>query len=620
MVSLGNQTFAQEKGSAYQNKVAFLHQIKLSCETTKHAMVGEIMQPQRQNPQTELLRQINLFRAGIRKAFPLEKVQGWETLLMIGNLQQALRQDETDLELVDATYVVLCGDTPELQQSSFVLLKNSLETYRPQLWRQNQKMHIDKVETLLNSLPEQIERYLESPDAANAHVVSEALRWMQESSKTEELTTLIRTLLIQPNLHARVRSEMLAPLFLRNINEPVDVNENILGTRVRGSGQITGKSSAAFVPNKDSASIRVSLQGTLNTTTVGTNGPVRVYSNNTTAVTTVKDIVVTKKNITTKPASTHAKQSSQIGNIDYLRRGPLVQIVASNQIRERKPASDAESERLTRLRFNKRVDTTVNDEVEQFAENFMKIVDGRGGGKALRLDFRKMVTMENELFVEAIVGNRYQLSTLTEPPAMTMEAGLFLQLHESLADNAGACELSGKTLVEEQVFAELKERFPKKFENRDANDTENEPSLAMTFSDRPVKMTFSDNIIKATIETTAIERGGNTYPGMVIEFQFRIEAMDGGYRLVVAEPPEALPLGFNPETDRLSNRETIIRAIIMRKLERITEKPIEWKESKIEMKTGTMTVKPVHLSASNGWLSIGLDFVEWTANQGFTQK
>ena len=620
MVSLGNQTFAQEKGSAYQNKVAFLHQIKLSCETTKHAMVGEIMQPQRQNPQMELLRQINLFRAGIRKAFPLEKVQGWETLLMIGNLQQALRQDETDLELVDATYVVLCGDTPELQQSSFVLLKNSLETYRPQLWRQNQKMHIDKVETLLNSLPEQIERYLESPDAANAHVVSEALRWMQESSKTEELTTLIRTLLIQPNLHARVRSEMLAPLFLRNINEPVDVNENILGTRVRGSGQITGKSSAAFVPNKDSASIRVSLQGTLNTTTVGTNGPVRVYSNNTTAVTTVKDIVVTKKNITTKPASTHAKQSSQIGNIDYLRRGPLVQIVASNQIRERKPASDAESERLTRLRFNKRVDTTVNDEVEQFAENFMKIVDGRGGGKALRLDFRQMVTTENELFVEAIVGNRYQLSTLTEPPAMTMEAGLFLQLHESLADNAGACELSGKTLVEEQVFAELKERFPKKFENRDANDTENEPSLAMTFSDRPVKMTFSDNIIKATIETTAIERGGNTYPGMVIEFQFRIEAMDGGYRLVVAEPPEALPLGFNPETDRLSNRETIIRAIIMRKLERITEKPIEWKESKIEMKTGTMTVKPVHLSTSNGWLSIGLDFVEWTANQGFAQK
>jgi len=613
-VSLENPTFALERNQVHHNRVALLSQIKQSCETTKQAVVLEIMQPRQPNPKTELTRQINLFRAGISSAFPKEQAQEWETRLMLDNLQQSLRQDETDLELVDATHAALCGDDPELLRPSFVSLKKSLETSRPRLWRQNQKMHIEEVKTYFDSLPGQVERYLESPNAANGNTVSEALKFLQESSKTEELTTLIRTLLVQPNVKVRIHSEMIGPLFVRDIDEPVDVNENILGTWVRGSGQLAGKSSAAFVPNKDSAVIRVTLQGTLNTATVGTNGPVRVYSNNTTALTTVKDIVLTNKSVTTKPASTHAKQSSQIGKVGYLRHGPLIQMIAPKQIRERKPASDAESERLTRLRFNQRVDATVNDNVEQFAENFRKIVDGRSGDETLRLDFHRMLTTENELFVEAIAGNRVQLTTITEAPAMTTHAGMFLQLHESLADNAGTCEWSGKTLVEEQVIAELKERFPKMFENRDADDTDNEPSLAVTFSDKPVKMSFAGNIIKVTIETTSIERGENVYPGMEMEFQFRIEAMEGGFRLVIAEPPEVLPLGFDRENDILSVRETTIRAIIVKKLERITKKPIDWKESRIEMKAGAMTVQPVHLSAENGWLSVGLDLVKWKAN------
>ena len=604
----GNQTYAQE--NTYQNRVALLNKIKLSSETTKRTMVQEIMQPRRANPKTELMRQTNLFRAGIRKTFSLEETQEWETLLLIDNLQLTLRQDEMDLELVDTIYVTLCGDNPEFQRPPFVLLKKSLETNRPWIWLQNQKVHIDEVETLFDSLPGLIECYLESPDAANANAVSETLRFLEESNETEELTSLIRALLIQPNLKVRIRSEMIAPLFMRDIDEPVDVNENILGTWVRGSGQMTGKSNAAFVPNKDSAVIRVTLQGTLNTMTVGTNGPVRVHSNNTTAVTTVKDIALAKKSITTKPAATSAKQSSQISRVDYLRRGPLVQIIAPNQIRERKPASDAESERLTRLRFNKRVDTAVDENVEPFAAKFGKMADMQGGGKSLRWDFRQVFTTDNELYVEAVAGNRYQLTTVTEPPAVKSEAGLFLQLHESLADNAGACEWSGKTLVEEQVLAELKARFPKIFENRKADDAGNEPSLAMTFSDRPVKMSFADNVIKATIETTDIERGGTVYPGMEIEFQFRIETAGGGFRLVAAEPPEVLPLGFDRENGRLSMGETTIRAIIMKKMERITETPIDCKESKLEMQTGTKTVKPVHLSAANGWLSVGLDLVE----------
>ena len=610
LVSFEKSAFSHVSEQQNLNNASPIRQISSLCETTKLEAMKEISTPFRTNPKTELTRQIYTFRAGIRKIFKREQALQWETLLMLDRFQESLRQEETDMELLDTILDLLRSDEPELKRPTFVRLKQSFEKNRPLLSRQNQQLHIEKVESMFDSLPGLIEHYLDVQDVNSAKAISEALEMLKEMCKTEELITLIRQLAVQPNLKIRMRSEVMAPLFLRDVDESVTVNDNILGTWVRGSGYLIGKSGAAFVPSSDSAVIRVTLQGQLNTATVGTNGPVRVRSNNATAVTTVKDIVITKDSITTTRASTDAKQSSQIANVNYTRSGPLVRMVAPNQIRERKPASEAESERLTKRRLNARVDSAVDENVQQFADKFTKMVACRGNDNGLRLQFDRLITTDMELVAEAVVGNRCQLTTMTKPPAIASDAGLFLQLHESLVANAGDSELGGKTLVEEQVMAELRERFPKVFENRETGEAEDEPSLTISFSDRPVAVRFADDIIQVTVETTAIERGENVYPAMVLEFRFRIETADNCFCLVAVGPPEVLPPGFDREHGQLSARETVIRAIVMKKLGRMTEKPIEWKETKIERENVAMTFKPVVLSAKDGWLSVGLDLIE----------
>ncbi len=606
LISSGNNIFAQNSTKDRESDAAQLRQISAACETAKRAAVQEIMTPAATNPKTDLLREMVIFRGNNTNAMPRQKARDWEERLKLTELQRTLRQEESDLALIDEALEVLAGKEPELQRPQFVRLKKSLERNLDLLERQNRQLNQEEVEALYDSLPGLVENYLKSPNAENANAVSETLSLMDGSRQADELITLVRKLLVRPNLKLRVRSEMLEPLFYRDIDEPVNVNDTILGTNVRGSGQLSGRSTAAFVPSRDSGVIRVTLKGELTTSTVGTSGPVRVHSNNATAITTVKDIILTKDSIATTYASTDARQASRIGHVSYTRRGPFVQMIAPNQIRNRKPATDAESERMTQRRFNTRVDAVVDENVSRFNETLSKMAGGRP--EELRLDFGRLETTKEVMLIDGVVGNRYQMTTMTEAPAVETQAGLFVQVHESLADNAGTCELSGRSLVEDEIMAKLKERFPKIAGENDGND----PSLTIAFSDRPIAMSFADNCIRATVETAEIERGGSSYPGMVIEFQFRIEAAKEGFLLTAVEAPEVLPLGFDRENGHLSARETTIRAIIMKKLERITEKPIEWKESTIEGKNGNMTLKPVYLSTTDGWLSLGLDLVEWT--------
>ena len=610
IVSFGNPAFTQVGNIRNLSRASQIRQISSLCESTKGEIIQELQSPLQPNPKTEVSRQINLFRAAVRKAFKREQVDQWEEQLLLDRLQETLRQDETDLELVDAILDILNTDTTAFKRQSFVQLKKTLEKNRPLLWRQNQQLYLDEVEAVFDSLPGLVETYLKSPDAAHADAVSEVLEYLTETRKADELIALVRQIAVRPNFKVLVHSEVVAPLFLKEIEEPVTVNDNILGTRVRGSGQLTGKLSSSFVPSRDSAIIRVTLEGQLNTKTVGANGPVRVHSDNAADVKTVKDIMISNDSIKTTRSSTNAKQSSHITHVDYTRPGPLVQMIAPGQIQNRKPASDTESERLTKMRFNARVDTAVDESVKPFAESFKNMVSGPGMDNELGFQIGRVATTNRELQLEAVVGNKWQLTTRTRPPVIRTGAGLFLQLHESLADNAGACELSGKTLVEEQVMAELQERFPRLFANREAGETSDEPSLTVSFSNHPIRVNFTDNTVKLTVETTAIQRGGNVYPGMTMDFQFRMEPIDGGFQWVAAEPPEVLPLGFEPENDRLTAGETTIRAILKKKLARITETPMVWKESQMETEFGTKTLKPVHLSAKGGWLSIGLDVVE----------
>ena len=585
------------------------------CEKAKREILQGILPFTETEISYKLIAEINVFRGRNKMLLSQEECNKWNERLNITDLDQKLRFEGVTIDYIDELLSALHGDESELSQAHFVRFRNALEKKREWLVHREQSSPTNELETFFDSLPDLIGAFLELPDTDGATAISQAIVTMTEAGCGKELIAFLKEKSNHPNVKLQVRSELIKLLFEREINEPVTVNENIFGTLVRGSGQLDGKLNAEFVSSDDTAIIRVTLAGNLNTSTVGANGPVRVHSINRTEITTVKDIVIEKNTITTTSARTGANQHSQIGKVDYTRRGPLVQMVAPNQIRSRKPASDAESERLTKRRFNAQVDKVIGEYATRFNKVLGELTVGRGNENDLRLQFDRLFTTGNMLFAEALAVGETHLAAWKESPTIDANTDLFLQVHESVPYNVGDCELSGKTLVEEQIVAKLKERFPKLIDNLKLNGNGEEQSLTAEFGDSPIRVTFVDNNINVTVKTKSIEREGNRYPGMMLEFQFRIENMKDGFRLIADNSPEVLPIGFDKENDLLSARETTIRAIIMKKLDKTFEKPIEWTESTIEGDNGTLTFKPTCLSTADGWLSIGFDVIDWKPKQ-----
>jgi hypothetical protein len=551
--------------------------------------------------------EIGIFRASLGSS-----MMSWEKYLNLSQLEKTIKSESPDLALIDFVLEKLQPHRQNMQRPVFVRFREALEKQRELLVSPPKKQNQDSDEEItkfFDELPKLIEHHLQSPDKASSEAVAEAMNYLQSHCNAKNLLARLRKEFLKPNLLVYVNSSILPPIFQREIDEPITVNDNILGTFVRGNGRMTGNVDAKFIENEQSAIIRVVMNGLVETKTTGSNGPVLLRSSNSSVTKTTKEIIISQDAITTTPAKTSAKLKSHIDNVNYTRDGLLVRAFAPNQIQSRKPAADAESERLTERRMNKRVDQAVDERVGKINAR-LKNYEKNAGGSPLRMVVETISTTENKLnFRGAIVGLN-QLTTSADIPPLESDAAekadVFIQLHESLANNAGTSGLSGKKFAEEKIVDELKKEFPKIAEKLLSEKSDDEAALTVTFADSPVEIHFDNNAITAKIRMSAIERGGAEYPGLRLVFQFQIENENGKIRLVVKEKPEAFPLGFDTERDQLSARETTIRAVVMKRLEKLAEKPIELNEIAIEGENGEVTLAPIHLSAKDGWLNVGL--------------
>ena len=459
-----------------------------------------------------------------------------------------------------------------------------------------------------DALPGLVSDYQASPDMVKTNALAEAIRYAETCHATE-LSGYLRALLVKPNFYVQVRAPLLSPLFEREIDEPVMVNDDILGTRMHGKGTLTGSTSVSFIPNENQAVVRVIMRGEVKTNTVGSNGPARTHSNNVSTTSTTKDLIIKPSGVAAKQAVTHVDMKSTINRIETTRGGPLVQNIVPNAVYKRKPATEAESKRLTAQKINARVDKEVDKGITELNEKWGQLPGQPGADDEMTVLLSGFSTTDRELRFHGIASGKSIPTVVAEAPKVECDADLFVQVHQSSINNTALCGLGGKSFQEDAVIADLKKQYPKLIEKLLESKSPDESPLNISFAEIPVDVSFADNKINVKIETSAIERDGREYPGMQLLFQFKIENRDGTFQLVAVEQPEVFPLGFDPEKDKMSARETTIRTVMMRRLEKITEKPIELKETTIEDKNGTLVIKPVHISTENGWFSIGYEKV-----------
>ncbi|MDR1383240.1 MAG: hypothetical protein LBJ67_05250 [Planctomycetaceae bacterium] len=580
----------------------FIQELKTLCQESRE----QTLKHQRIAPDIQKFdEELAIFRASLGSSAPT-----WERYLKLSLLKITIKQDSPDISLLDSAITKLSPHRRDMQRPVFVRFREALEQQRNLILspQKIQKQDSDEeITKFFDELPNLIERYLNAPDSSTIEEIAEAMAYLESHCQAETLLARLRERFLKPNLLIQAKSSVLPPVFQRKINEPVTVNDNILGSVVRGAGQLTGNVDATFVESSDSIIIRVIMEGLLETKTVSSNGPVNVRSTNSSTIRTTKEIIISQDAIATTAAKTKAKLTSHVDNVNYARDNLLVRMIAPGQIQDRKPAMNTESERLTERRLNKRMDQAVDARVNKINQRWKELdLENESGESPLRVFVETLSTTENELNFRSAVSGRQQLTTSADAPMLESDADVIVQIHQSMLNNVGTCELGEKTFVEDQAAAELKKQFPRIAEKLLVDKPEDEASLVVTFADSPVNIAFDGETITASIETTAIERGGTSYPGLRLVFQFHIENENGKIRLVVKERPEAFPLGFDTENDQLSISQTTIRTIVNKRLEKIAKEPIELQELTIEGENGNVILTPVHLSAKDGWLNVGL--------------
>ncbi|MDR1483652.1 MAG: hypothetical protein LBT09_02395 [Planctomycetaceae bacterium] len=464
--------------------------------------------------------------------------------------------------------------------------------------------------------------YIKTASPISAATLNELTTWFNDislfDSRAARVVSTVRVKVSSPNVLFTVSDRFMSSGFSRGLSREIDVNETIDGTKITGSGSMTGSSSSSIVTRSRGAAIDVIIDANMETETKGSHPPVTLNTRTTGTLSGKKRVLLSPDKISALPASSKADLQADIYNV-RVNAGALVSCIARRQVEDRREDSLAEAKLRAEARLNDQIDAIVNAEIsdanEQYQESFRRPLEkfgllpefnlssvGADAGKGL----------SGRINGHAVVGTTFQPSSVTNVPNVKNEYDVFVQLHQSFPNNVAAFAFAGKNFDEansnlSEQFGEL-ESLRQIFERKEGQDP-----IAITFADKaPTVVTFEEDIVRVVVRINAFRQNGVRYPGLDITLVYRVktERAAGGNFVVVleqVEKPDAMPRGKTSVSARVQT----IRTVVLRRLES-TPKRIELKPFKLKWKgwQDGGELAPVFIKSTNGWLTIGFNWIQ----------
>ncbi|MDR1964022.1 MAG: hypothetical protein LBQ50_09615 [Planctomycetaceae bacterium] len=551
-----------------------------------------------------------------------EAAAKWKEEFQLAELSATLQKSENpDKTLLDQVWNALHSNKKGVRRVVFDDLRKSLRQYQSLERLLADNSYESQLTNVCDHLLNYIETYSGNRDPLHAVALSDVMVWLEDvglvEPRTLKMADLIRVVFSGVNLQVRVGAEFVGAGFRNEINEELEIKEDILGTRVVGTGTLNATSSAELVPSPKKAEIKVLVNAILESATVGYHSPVTVNTNTKGTMLAEKRIQLTPEAFLTTPTKTQADLKAAISNT-RINGGPLVQMIAKQQIQDQRASSQAVARQRAEKRMNLRVDARIDPKIEELNETYQTKIRTPLVQIGLFPRIWNFSTTAEAIDWSILIGDRTQPSAMNPAPVLEKPYGLAVQVHQSALNNAAALALSGRFLDEDEFVKDLQERFPKlpKFLERKQEES---PAQVSFVAKAPIDVLFVDNKIKVVIRLDDIKVLNNSDKSytMTILYGVKVEKKkdkDGVERDVVVleqtETPQAFPSNYQPESGtKLSAIQTMIRSYLIRRLEalpkRVEMEPLkpegEWKD------TGVLV--PVFASADNGWLTFAFD---WT--------
>jgi hypothetical protein len=499
----------------------------------------------------------------------------WKKYLRWDALQQQLAAQSPDLEGLRSVLSQFLADQDGLEIPAFFDVGTALEQYVNDLSARADDQK-EQFATQLKGLGEDLKAYAAGQTNELAYSVGEHLGWLHNARQAGPLVRVIRKRYSHPNLHAKASRRLVAAGIERPLDEITPVRDVILGTDISGTGRTTGKITVELVSSPDKAILDTVLVGQVASRNVGYNGPATIHTTGTTKIAGRKRIVFDEKGLASYPSTATADTRTNIDGISAGRSGRgLVQRVATKRVYQSKREAERIGSDHAAARVRQRVEAEAATQLGKAHWNYLRKIRNPLLRRREFPELLMLSTNPESLLVTGMKANRAQIGAPNDPPAVTVENDLAVQLHESMLNNMAAALLSGFTLTEaeaQQQAIDLLGKLPEQLKSEQDRDP-----WSITFAKiRPVTVKFGDNTVQITVRGQRYTSGERDFQAMNVTANYTIKQDDGLYRLVRDAELQIEPPNF-VKGRTLSGRQIALKTLLEKRFGKLFEPEIKQK-------------------------------------------
>lgn len=562
-------------------------------------------------------------REELRRAIPDPgTLLSWERFLLLSKWCDECNLAEPPPEDFEAVIRSLEQDLAGMEIPQLRAVRRALIAFGDR-WRDRHDAELEK------QVRTRLERVQASLAAASLSSQAQAelaidADWLARHSQAPAMLAALGQSNYHPNLQLTVGKRFLSAYMSESIDRPEEVDDEILGTKINGTGQATGFADIELIPDSRNVAFDIVASVCVRTNTVGVNGPVQIYSNGATGIVTRKAIYFDGNQLSSAPARSSASTQSETTGIQTKFKrlaNRLVTRIAEKEIEKKKDEGNAVAASHAERDANIATDQDVALVVQSANADLQKDLKTPLARRDFDLRHFLCSTGSQSILLRLGAGRSGQLLASAPPSAIPTNADVAFQLHPSAISNAAATFLAGDTywLVEENAKANAaagEKAKPKLVEEKPGMvGVDPAKDIGITF-DRfaPIVASMDGGELRLVIRGEQYRARGETYPAMDIFVYFRVAERNGAAALVSSRDPEVLPPG---KTKGLGASEIAIRRILISQLKKALKEPIQLAPIPVTRDgraIGNMALESLNSNA--GWMEGGLRFAPSSGDGG----
>lgn len=335
----------------------------------------------------------------------------------------------------------------------------------------------------------------------------------------------------QPNAVVQVSARLLSHLLTADIERTTAINDDVLGTSVRGTAYTRLHLSSQFLPDGNRGLLEMRFAGTSTSPRmVGHNGPATSISSSVSHVEVRKTVVFDQQGIHLQPSVATCRTCLSIDGIYAKRR--IVQRIARRQANRDHSETQATTAEHTRLRVQAEVDSAAVEKLARANKQLQEMVQSPWVEQDSLPKLRRFSTTSSHLRIELGECGQSQIAMPESVPKLDERHDFVVVLHQSAARGIYEIVFGRQLANQREVQIAGGSAMPEKAPSvrlRVGTPTASIQLAAL----RPIELSYERGLAVVKLHSTSVELGKQKYHGKFTVFaKYRLEKTSHGPRLL----------------------------------------------------------------------------------------